>query len=947
MKPKWSENSLPTRMVLYALSSFSCAFIRRTIWTLTVSLVPLLAFSALSDGIAQQPCPQGFSVEGIVTDPSGAVIADAKVEIAGSSQATTDPAGQFTLSCLSGNQVAITVQADGFADASVTAAPSPNLVTHLNIQLQIANLATNIQVGDDVTALDADHGVGTRTLSTRDVQQLSDDPDDFLRELQAIAASGGGMPGSALLTVDGFENASAVPPKGSIASIRVNPDLFSAEYESAPYLGGRIEIFTKPGASPYHGALFFTDSNAIFNATDPLSATATPAGKQRYGFEISGPVVAEKNGFALALEKRDIDEFNVVDAVTLDAEGNPSPLQQSVSAPQRLWIASARDDWQAAVNDSMAVSFTANVNNLGNQGIGGLTLAEAGYSSLVSEYDLRLNNTLTLGTNILHETRIGYTWKRTANTPVSMNPSLQVAGYFTGGGATSQNLDNREQDLEADDDLMVTQGKHTWKIGAQSLGFFVHDYDPNTFNGAFQFGGGSAPVLDANNNPTGQTTTISGIEQYRRALLSLPGGSPTTYQLTTGTALVPLTQWRLGLYAQDAIKLAPQFSVIGGLRYQLQTSPNSFSNFSPRVGLSWSPDKKSTWIIHLRAGIFHFPNQQSFATEVARLNGVRQQETTVYSPSYNNPLTPVSGSIHVSAVDQFPRSLIQISSFQTHVGIERTFPGGWHLETTLYWYSSWNQLLSRNINAPLILGTCIGIPPDPIAALMSPRPGAPNENVIQYQNAGHSSGNVFVIAADRPTGKWASISGAYVHVNGKSNTSDASGPQSSYSNIGENSRDNWVGNNAVYANGSLHLPRKLDFSSILDVRNGTPYNITTGTDANGDGNFNDRPSYASAPGSGAYSTPFGLLTTNTVNGNVPRNLGTMPTVMHLDASLSRAFTLNPKDKTRTLIFSARSANLLNHTNITAVNTVLSSSAIGQSLAAETARRIELGVRFAF
>jgi hypothetical protein len=130
---------------------------------------------------------------------------------------------------------------------------------------------------------------------------------------------------------------------------------------------------------------------------------------------------------------------------------------------------------------------------------------------------------------------------------------------------------------------------------------------------------------------------------------------------------------------------------------------------------------------------------------------------------------------------------------------------------------------------------------------------------------------------------------------------------------------------------------------------GEPYNITTGTDANGDGNFNDRPSYASAPGPGVYSTRFGLLTTNAVNGDVPRNLGTAPTVMHLDTKVSRAFRLNPKDKNhaRTLTFNARSANLLNHTNVTGVNTILSSSTLGKPLTAEAARRVELGVRFSF
>jgi hypothetical protein len=151
-----------------------------------------------------------------------------------------------------------------------------------------------------------------------------------------------------------------------------------------------------------------------------------------------------------------------------------------------------------------------------------------------------------------------------------------------------------------------------------------------------------------------------------------------------------------------------------------------------------------------------------------------------------------------------------------------------------------------------------------------------------------------------------------------------------------------------YAYSDLKLPEKIELSTEFFVQYATPYNITTGTDANGDGNFNDRPSYASAPGAGVYSTHYGLLTANTVNGDVSRNLGTMPAVLHSYMDLSRAFQLNPKntEHLRTLTLNARSANLLNHTNVTAVETVLSPT-LGQPLTAEAARRVELGVRFAF
>ena len=204
-----------------------------------------------------------------------------------------------------------------------------------------------VEVGEDSgVSVDADHGAGTHTLTAQDLQGMADDPDDFKRQLQVLAATSGGAPGQAIITVDGFQNSSTLPPKSSIASIRVNPDMFSAEYDRPPYQGGRVEIFTKPGRDSMHGALFFTDSESGVNATDPFAVSATPAGKRRYGFEFGGPIRKQKSDFFLALERRDIHEFNVVNAVVLDSQGNETPLSENVSAPQRLWIGSVRTDWQ-------------------------------------------------------------------------------------------------------------------------------------------------------------------------------------------------------------------------------------------------------------------------------------------------------------------------------------------------------------------------------------------------------------------------------------------------------------------------------------------------------------------------------------------------------------------------------------------------------------------------
>lgn len=912
----------------------------RWLWITVLAVVPIAPLAA-----AQQTCSNGVRVEGNVTDPTGAVIPGALVQASGGEKATTDDSGHYLLPCVSPASAAITVRAEGFSPSAAHAGRQTGGVAHLNLQLAIAHVETDITVGSDATGLYSDHGPGTTILNADDLRRLPDDPDDLLRELQVLAASSGGDPNSAMIVVDGFQNASAMPPKSSIASIRVNPDIFAPEYQNPAWNGGRIEITTKTGADRFHGALFFTDSNSNFNATDPFSVTATPAGKRRYGFELSGPVVPKKLDFSLALEKRDIDEFNVVKAVSLDAKGNQVPVNQSVEAPQQLWIASTRSDWQVTAKDLVTLSFSSNVNNLGNQGIGGLMLADAGYDSLTSEYDLRFHNTLTINPNTLHETRIGYSWKRTQQMPLSTAPSLQVAGYFTGGGATSQNLNDRERDLEVDDEVMVSHGKHEIKFGLQALGIFVHDYVPDTFNGAFVFGGGSAPVLDANNNSTGQTTTISGLEQYRRTLLNLPGGIPTTYQITTGTPLVPFTQWRLGFYAQDNVKLAPHLTIGTGLRYQFLSNPAGYTGFDPRIGMSWAPDKKESWVFHLRAGLFTEPVDLGPITAVERLNGLRQQQSTIYSPSYNSPLTPVPGSIRVSMVNQFAHSYGEGQNLQLSAVVEHDFPHKWHVTASYDFGGNWQMTRAVNINAPLV-GSSIGNAPDPNAALLAPRPIAPNENIMQYEQSGHSRGDFYLASLDQHSYKRFGFHLQYWYLHFKENPLS---PQSSYSVQGDAGRPNWMRRGGVAFVGTGTLPYKVELSTQFTAMPGRPFDITTGTDANGDGNFNDRPSYAPGSGVGTYSTRYGVLTTNTVNGNVPYNTGTMPGVLYLGTNLSRAFTLNPNDKDhpRTLTFNARSANLLNHTNVNAVNTVLSSSSVGQPVAAEPSRRVELGVRFEF
>jgi hypothetical protein len=897
-------------------------------------------FVALSIGgdLLAQTC--GGNVSGTVLDPSGAAVVGTAVHLQAATpqDTTTGPHGSFIFHCVGNEPYQITVDANGFAESQVNGRGFANI----SVQLRIADVHTEVEVGENNgVSVDTDHGAGTHTLTARDLQGMADDPDDFKRQLQVLAASSGGAPGQAIITVDGFQNSSSLPPKSSIASIRVNPDMFSSEYDRPPYQGGRVEIFTKPGRDSLHGALFFTDSESGLNATDPLAVSATPAGKRRYGFEFGGPIRKQKSDFFLALERRDINEFNVVNAVVLNSEGAETPLSENVPAPQRLWIGSARTDWQLNAKNMLATTYSANVNNSDNVGSGGLVLEEAGYGSTVSEQDLRLTDIFTLSPTLLHETHIGFSWKSTTDVPLSTAASLQVAGAFIGGGATAGHLQDRERDLEVDDDILWTHHKHSVKIGVASLGILVHDVDPDTFNGAFVFGGGLAPVLSDGT----QQTAISGLEQYRRTLLGLPGGVPTTYNVTQGTALVPFTQWRVAGYAQDQWTLRPNLSISLGLRYALQTSPGSYGNLVPRVGIAWSPDHKQRWVIHARGGLFNGAVTPDVTTEAYRLNGVRQTQTLLYSPSFTQPLVPIPSTIAVATTRQFAPNLGQTWSFQSQLGVEHELPQHWHAQANLFDAQAWGTLRSRNINAPLVDESTAN-------PLLAPRPLAPGKNIFQFEQSGHLHGQVVFLGVDQHSYKRFGIFVGYLYFNLKTDADTATMfPQSSYSEQGETARASWESAQRLFAIGQLNLPAKLSLTSQFDASSGDPYNVITGMDNNGDGVFNDRPSLTAQPGTGTYQTPFGMLNTTGLNGSLGRNVGTMPALIHLDSNLSRTFELHSHgfaaDRHQSITLNARSANLLNHTNVTTVGNVVGSPTFTQPLAAEAARRVEFGIRYTF
>jgi hypothetical protein len=152
----------------------------------------------------------------------------------------------------------------------------------------------------------------------------------------------------------------------------------------------------------------------------------------------------------------------------------------------------------------------------------------------------------------------------------------------------------------------------------------------------------------------------------------------------------------------------------------------------------------------------------------------------------------------------------------------------------------------------------------------------------------------------------------------------------------------------------------LEWSLNMRSNGNALYNVTTGFDNNGDGDFNDRPQYAPTgtplcsanPNASpcGYTTPWGNLVSSGGQGVFPRNKGVMPWRVYLDTNLQRTFKLTRNDKAehpQTLTANIRSANVLNHMNVTNVGGVLGSPFFGLPYQADNGRRVEFGLRYSF
>ena len=203
---------------------------------------------------AQSSATMGV-LRGEVKDPTGAVVPGARVTLVGRTpgpQTETHSDGRFLFRTIPGSYT-LKVTAKGFAPLRTGIELSQGSIKEMKIPLEIAVERQTVTVLASVKSvgINPDQNTSAMVFRGKDLNALSDDPNQLQSELQQLAGAVAG-PNGGQIYVDGFAGG-RLPPKSSILEIRVNQNPFSSEYDKIGY--GRVEILTKPGSQKFHGTL--------------------------------------------------------------------------------------------------------------------------------------------------------------------------------------------------------------------------------------------------------------------------------------------------------------------------------------------------------------------------------------------------------------------------------------------------------------------------------------------------------------------------------------------------------------------------------------------------------------------------------------------------------------------------------------------------------------------
>ena len=296
----------------------------------------VLLFLFIFSSIGQAQTLYG-TLTGNVTDPSGAVVSGAKVELLniekGISQETTaDTSGIYRFSAVLPGTYKVTITSPNFAKAIFEGVlVSVNTVRRVDAQLAVAKQQETVTVTGEAPILQTDKSDVHTDLTSTQIADLPITSSVGGRNFQALLRV---VPGVGYLTeansaaanpqrsmnsningqstqgintrIDGVQDAYAwlpanvayVPPAEAVETVNVTTNAYTAEQGSAG--GATVNVQIKSGTNQIHGSgfEFFNDHNLRtrdYFQTDLTRFPVKPKNiKQQFGGAVGGPIIKDK-----------------------------------------------------------------------------------------------------------------------------------------------------------------------------------------------------------------------------------------------------------------------------------------------------------------------------------------------------------------------------------------------------------------------------------------------------------------------------------------------------------------------------------------------------------------------------------------------------------------------------------------------------------------------------
>src|SRR2546427_6570380 len=907
---------------------------KKAIWVLF-----LIAWSSafLPALMAQEP----GQVQGTVEDPHRAPVAQASVNRSGQPTGTalktvTDEAGHFVFTEVAPGEYLLQVKMQGFEKAELQLKVGSSPTPAQRVRLKVATVTEEITVSarsadptapdQNTTAVDLDHDL-LRSLPAKNDNPL------------AVAAlfvdpAANGAEGTKIV-VDGVEGDQLDVPLSSIKSIIVNKNPYSTEFGRPGK--GRIEVVTRGGSiRRFHRRFSFTFRYASMDARNAFANVRPPRRRELFEGSIDGPLVRDKVTFFLGGEYLKDNDTAFTNAIT------PSgPLVESLGIPRRTPRLFGRMDFRLTPLQILSVRYNWSQDSLPNQGVGAFDLPERAWNQTKETHEVRISETAIPSANFSNEVRFDFRSPAKEIRSVSDAPAILVLGAFnSGGGQTS--LQDAENAVDFQDLVSYIHGKHTFRFGAIVKSRLINLSDRSNFGGTFTFSD----------------------------LAAFTSKQPQPFQFTAkqGDPRVSFNQHEFAYFFQDEMRFWPRFSLLLGLRHELQSNLDDHHNLAPRVALAYTTADGQT-VLRVGAGIFYQRQPVTVEHQALLLGGSHLRQIVISDPSFPLVRDPSAlANLPPPSVVRMDPNIRAAYAIQTSLGVERKLGRQSYLSAEYTMLRGLELYRMRDINAPL---PATGLRPDPNFL-----------NIDQFETSGSSHSHSFNLGFRTSLRGRLQIVSQYTLSHAIDDTSGLTSlPADNFDLRGERGRADFDQRHRFNLAGVLKLPHGFAFGLITSVHSGIPYNITTGFDNNHDTVANDRPSLGNPnapftsfgidgsfigqiPGvlyNGATALSAGSFLTVNANdvhwlilpgaGNIGRNIGNGPGFANVDLRVSKKFNLGnikkKDERSPDLEFRLDSFNVFNHVNARSFIGTLSSPFFGRANSAYPARELQASVRFSF